>query len=356
MKPAGLRYTATARSTTESDRGALAAPGLLRIDCRVMTILVTGGLGFVGSHFVRAAVESGARVVVLDDRSAGSSPPLPSGVEVVEGDIGDRPLVRGLIERTSADALVHFAGKIQVGESVRLPGLYFDVNFVRALSLLEAAREAGVGRVVFSSTAAVYGEPERVPIPEDSRKQPVNAYGASKLSFEHALAAFEKAYGLRWAALRYFNAAGAHPDGTLREAHDPETHLIPLVLDAGLGRRAPIQIFGDDYPTADGTCVRDYIHVCDLASAHLLALDKLAAGEVIGPMNLGTGAGHSVREVLDAAAEVLGAPVPHTMGARREGDPSALVADARRAREELGWQPVRSDIRTIVEDSLRSRR
>jgi UDP-glucose-4-epimerase GalE len=320
-----------------------------------MTTLVTGGLGFVGSHFVWAAVESGRRVVVLDDGSAGTHPSLPDGVEIVAGDVGDKGLTSALFRRVGALEIVHFAGKIQVGESVKLPSLYLDVNFVRALRLLESARDAGVERFVFSSTAAVYGEPETVPIPETSRTRPVNAYGASKLSFEYALEAFHVAHGIRFCAPRYFNAAGAHPSGKLREAHDPETHLIPLVLDAGLGRRPPLTLFGTDYPTPDGTCVRDYIHVCDLADAHLSALDRLAKGESLGAMNLGTGRGQSVKEVVDAAEEVLGKTVPRSVGPRRAGDPSQLVADPTRAKDVLGWTAKRSDLATILDDTLRSR-
>ena len=254
-------------------------------------ILVTGGLGFVGSHFVWSAVEHDAEVVVLDDGSGGSSPVLSDGVRQVDGDVD---LVQALITREHPGAIVHFAEKIQAGESVDKPGLYFDVNFVRALPLLETAVHAGASRMVFSSTAAVYGEPETVPIAETARTEPTNRYGASKLVFEHALRAFDHAHGLRWAAPRYFNAAGAHPNGKLAERHELETHLIPLAIDAGLGRRAPLIIFGDDYPTADGTCIRDYVHVCDLVSAHLLALERLDQGS-IGPINLGTGTGVSVR-------------------------------------------------------------
>jgi UDP-glucose-4-epimerase GalE len=326
------------------------------------TILVTGGAGFVGSHFVRAACDAGLEVVVLDDLSgfgaAGARPPLPlpKAARFVEGDIGDAARVAALCSEHSVSALVHFAGKIQVGESVRVPELYFDVNLARSLRLLDAVLAAGVRQVVFSSTAAVYGAPERVPIRESARTEPVNPYGRSKLAFEWVLRSYETAHGLRWAAPRYFNAAGAHPDGTLREQHEPETHLIPLVLDAGLSRRPPLSVFGTDYPTPDGTCVRDYIHVMDLASAHLLALQKLAAGEVVGPCNLGTGSGYSVREVLEAAREVLGQPVPHVFGPRREGDPPELVADPGLAGQRLGWKAERSDLRVLIEDALRSRR
>ena len=317
-------------------------------------ILVTGGLGFVGSHFVWAAHEASASLVVLDDRSAGVSAPTPPGVVVVEGDVGDEALVARTVREHGATAMVHFAGKIQVGESVKLPRYYFDHNVARSLRLLGAALDAGVTRVVFSSTAAVYGNPDVVPIPESARKEPVNPYGASKLAFEHVLDAYGTAYGLRWAALRYFNAAGAHPRGHLRENHEPETHLIPLVIDAALGRRPPLTVFGEDYPTPDGTCVRDYVHVCDLADAHLRALRVLASTQV-GPVNLGTGRGHSVREVLDATEALLGRPVPHSTGPRRAGDPASLVADPSRAREVLGWSATRSELATILEDAHRSR-
>jgi len=320
-----------------------------------MTTLVTGGLGFVGSHFVWAAHESGRRVVVLDDGSAGSVPALPQGVTVVHGDVGDVATTKSVARREGVREIVHFAGLICVGESVAEPGRYFDVNFIRALRLLEVARDESIERFVFSSTAAVYGEPEKVPIPEGSRRDPVNPYGAAKLAFEHALNAFETAHGVRYAAPRYFNASGAHPSGKLREAHDPETHLIPLVLDAALGRRKPVTIFGTDYDTPDGTCIRDYIHVDDLASAHLSALDRLEKGARIGAVNLGTGRGNSVREIVDETARLLGKPVPHDVGPRRAGDPSRLVADAARAHEVLEWAPRRSDIHTIVEDALRSR-
>jgi len=319
-------------------------------------LLVTGGTGFVGSHFARMAAEAGREVIALDDLSGGAPARLPAGVEVVVGDIADRPLVRGILERRRVGAIAHFAGKIQVGESVRDPALYFDVNVARTLTLLELARDAGVRAWLFSSTAAVYGRPERVPIPESSPLAPVNPYGATKLSIELALDAWGGAYGLRWCALRYFNAAGAHPDGTLRESHEPETHLIPLAIDAGLGTRPAIQVFGADYETPDGTCIRDYIHVQDLATAHLAALARLEAGETLGPINLGTGRGYSVQEVIDTAARVIGRPVPHAFVARRAGDPPRLVADPAAAMRALGWQPACSDLGAILEDALRSRR
>lgn len=320
-----------------------------------MTILVTGGAGFVGSHFVWVARESGRAVVVLDDLSGGPAPKLPPDVPLLVGDVGDRAFVRGALLEHRVTAIAHFAGKIQVGESVQKPEVYFDVNLIRGLDLLEAAREAGVVHFLFSSTAAVYGVPTETPISEKAPCAPVNPYGATKLALEHALKAYEDAHRFRWAALRYFNAAGARPDGTLRESHEPETHLIPLVIDAALGRRGPLTVFGDDYPTPDGTCVRDYIHVSDLATAHLAALERLEAGQSVGPANLGTGRGFSVRQVIDAAALVLQKPVPHVIGPRRAGDPAVLVADPSRAREVLGWSPSRTELTVMIEDAARAR-
>ncbi len=319
------------------------------------SILVTGGAGFVGSHFARAAAEAGSNVVVLDDLSAGPWPELPREIRQVAGDIADRGLLVRIIDDHRITAVAHFAGKICVGESVEKPALYFDRNLVRTLSLLDTVRVHGPDTFLFSSTAAVYGVPDRVPIVETERLAPINPYGSSKLAVEHALAAYGHAYGLRWAALRYFNAAGAHPDGTLRESHDPETHLIPLAIDAALGRRPPLVVFGDDYPTPDGTCIRDYVHVQDLARAHLAALDALDAGHAVGAINLGCGSAISVREVLDETARVLGKPVPHSVGARRAGDPAQLLASNARAAELLGWQPERGELGTIIDDAARSR-
>lgn len=320
------------------------------------TVLVTGGAGFVGSHFVRAAVDQGRRVVVLDDLSGGEPAPLPGSCKLIVGDIGDRALVGQIVRDHRVGAVAHFAGRIQVGESVEHPEEYFDVNLVRTIALLAALRDAGVEVFLFSSSAAVYGEPSAGLLPEDARREPVNAYGATKLCVELVLDAWQRAYGTRWAALRYFNAAGAHPDGTLRESHEPETHLVPLVVDAGLRRAPALRIFGGDYETADGTCVRDYIHVVDLAEAHLAAIARLEAGDQLGPLNLGTGRGASVSDVVSVASEVLGNEVPHRVVGRRAGDPAALVADPTRAAEVLGWRARRSDLRTIVEDTLRSRR
>ena len=312
--------------------------------------------GYVGSHFARAAHAAGSKVVVLDDFSAGTTPKLPADIEIVRGDIADRTLVPRLLRERRITAIAHFAGKIQVGESVQKPQLYFDGNLVKSLALLDSVLESEVRTFLFSSTAAVYGMPDQVPIPETAPTQPINPYGASKLAIEHALHAYGVAHGLRWAALRYFNAAGAHADGSLREGHEPETHLLPLVIDAALGRRPPLTVFGTDYPTPDGTCIRDYVHVDDLAAAHLAALDALDAGTAVAATNLGSASGFSVREVLDTAARVLGTPVPHTFGPRRAGDPAVLLASNARAKELLHWRPARSDLATIIEDAARSRK
>jgi UDP-glucose 4-epimerase len=320
-----------------------------------MTVLVAGGAGYIGSHFVRMLVERGQGVVVIDDLSAGHADAVPDGVPLIPCSLGDRLAVRKVIAEHRPKSVVDFAGLIQVGESVRCPDRYYGVNVVETLALLDELVRAGVGSFVFSSSAAVYGDPEQVPIDEDHPKQPINPYGATKRIVEMAALDYGRAFGLRVACLRYFNAAGAHPDGTLVERHDPETHLIPLAIDACLGRREPLVVFGDDWATEDGTCVRDYIHVVDLAEAHALALDRLESGA--GPLflNLGTGQGYSVRQVIETVGEALRKPVPHRVGPRREGDPPRLVAAVLRAQAQLGWKAVRSDLKTIVEDAVRSR-
>jgi UDP-glucose-4-epimerase GalE len=320
-----------------------------------LRVLVTGGAGFIGSHFVRAARERGFEVLVIDDLSTGRLEAVPAGVTLVRGDIADHALVRSTLQTYRVDAIAHFASKIVVAESVANPRLYFDANVTKSLSLLDVAAEARIDTFLFSSSASVYAPSDR-PLTEDAALSPQNPYGMTKLAVEHALAAYGAAYGIRWAALRYFNAAGAHPDGSLRECHDPETHLIPLAVDAALGRTDPVTVFGDDYPTPDGTCIRDYVHVCDLADAHLAAIDVLHGGAALGCINLGTGAGFSVRQVIDACSAAVGRDVPHRIGPRRAGDPTTLVADARRARERLGWWPRRRELSTIIEDALRSRR
>jgi UDP-glucose-4-epimerase GalE len=322
------------------------------------SILVTGGSGYIGSHFARAAHEAGSRVVVLDDLSgvAHWPPYLPSAIVRALGDIANRPLVAKLIKEYQITSVVHFAGKICVAESIAEPALYFDHNVARSIALLDVVREVGPRTIVFSSTAAVYGDRYTQPIDERAATLPSNPYGDTKLAVERAIAAYGRAYGLRWAALRYFNAAGAHPDGTIREAHDPETHLIPLVIDAALGRRPPLTVFGTDYATKDGTCARDYVHVCDLADAHLAVIDAIDRDGSIGAINLGSGRAHTVLEVLFAAAHVLGHDVSYVIGPRRDGDPAVLLADVVRAREVLDWRPTRSDLGTVIDDAVRSRR
>jgi UDP-glucose-4-epimerase GalE len=321
----------------------------------VVNILVTGGAGFIGSHFVRAAVDQGYSVVVLDDLSTGSAMAVPTGVPLIRADIADQDLIRDTLRTHAIEAVAHFASKIAVGESVTDPRSYFASNVVKSLALLDAIVDARIDTFLFSSSAAVYGTSDQV-LSEDAPLAPASPYGMTKLAVEHALASYGDAYGIRWAALRYFNAAGAHPDGSLREAHEPETHLIPRALDAALGRRPPLTVFGTDYTTRDGTCVRDYVHVCDIADAHLAAIDALRAGTTVGAANLGTGNGFTVKEVLDACERALGASVPHQFGPRRPGDPAMLVADAGRARRVLGWRPKRGDLATIIEDALGSRR
>lgn len=311
------------------------------------TILVAGGAGYIGSHMVKDLLENDYRVIVLDDLSNGHADAVPDGI-LVEGSIGDAALLDRLFSEHEVAAVMHFAAYIEVGESVRDPGKYYENNFSSTLTLLNAMRRHAVRHFIFSSTAAVYGNPETVPIPESHPTVPINPYGSSKLMVERALCDFDAAYGLRFTVLRYFNAAGADPAGTLGERHDPETHLIPLVLDAAAGDRDAITIFGDDYDTPDGTCIRDYIHITDLCQAHRLALEALLGGAASAVYNLGNGQGFSVREVIDAAAQVTGREIPVRMGERRPGDPSRLVADSARARQSLDWRPQFPDLATII--------
>jgi UDP-glucose 4-epimerase len=316
-----------------------------------MRILVTGGAGYIGSHAARLFLRRGHDVVVLDNLSRGHAAAAPAG-RLIVGDLTNRPLLDGVLDRYDIEAVVHFAAFTYVGESVRKPSLYYHNNLVTTIDLLDAMRRCDVKRFVFSSTAAVYGTPERVPISEDAPLRPINPYGQAKLAVEAVLADYAVAYGLGYTALRYFNAAGACPDALLGEDHDPETHLIPIVLQAAQGRRSGIDVFGTDYPTADGTCVRDYIHVEDLADAHLRALESIEMGRGRA-YNLGTGRGHSVREVIDTCQEVTGCAIPVRYGKRRAGDPATLVASAERARQELGWRPRYQNLRTIIETAWR---
>ena len=318
-----------------------------------MKVLVTGGAGYIGSHAVRELREAGHAVAVLDDLSYGHRDAVPRDVPLIDADLADAAALRRGLE--GADAVIHFAGLLSVAESVRDPASYYRVNVVKGLALLDAMIAAGVRRIVFSSTCAVYGVPVRVPIDESHPQDPINAYGATKRAFERVLMDYARAGLLRAVALRYFNAAGCHPDGSLGEDHDPEVHLIPLAVDAALGRGDGLWIHGDDYDTPDGTCVRDYIHVQDLARAHVAAL-SLEGGEPFQAFNLGTGQGRSVREVVRAVERVTGRPVKVTLGARRPGDPPVLVAQPDRARTALGFAPRWLDLEAIVETTARWRR
>lgn len=316
-----------------------------------MNVLVVGGAGYIGSHAVGLLIAAGHSVWVYDNLSRGHRAAVPDGL-LIEGELADRAELVAVMRAKKIDAVMHFAAFALVGESVHDPSLYYRNNVIAALELLDAMREAGVRQIVFSSTTATYGAPETVPIPETTPQWPINPYGFTKRVIEQALADYASAYGFAYAALRYFNAAGARPDGTIGEDHDPESHLIPIVLQVALGQRERITIFGDDYPTADGTCVRDYIHVDDLGDAHLRALERLQSGRGIC-VNLGTGRGTSVREIIDACREVTGHPIPEEIGPRRAGDPPELVADAQLARQLLGWQPEYTEVKSIVDTAWR---
>jgi UDP-glucose-4-epimerase GalE len=312
-------------------------------------VLVCGGAGYIGSHTVRLLQRRGVAVVVLDNLSTGHAASIDATFEEV--DLADREGLERVFREHAPAAVIHFAAKCYVGESVEQPAKYYRENVVNTWNLLEAMRAAGCRDIVFSSTAATYGEPVETPITEEHPQHPINPYGRTKLHMEHMMQDYGHAYGFRIAALRYFNAAGASPDGDLGEDHDPETHLIPIVLQVALGKRDSIHVFGDDYDTRDGTCVRDYIHVDDLADAHLRALRLLQDGTQALACNLGTGDGFTVKELIDVARDVTGHAIPAVMAPRRPGDPAALVADGSRARELLGWAPRRSDLRSILQDA-----
>jgi UDP-glucose 4-epimerase len=325
----------------------------------IMKILVTGGAGYIGGTVAGLLAENGHQAVIFDNLSHGHRDLLPAGVEFIQGELADRPALENIFSSAKEqgkpfDGVLHFAALIEAGESMLYPEQFFRNNTASTLSLLEAMLAHGPRRLVFSSTAAVYGEPETVPIKEDARLLPTNAYGASKLLVEEMLDWVHRIHGLRFASLRYFNVAGAPegPDGIMRgEAHQPESHLIPLVLDVALGRRPSIRIYGDDYPTPDGTCIRDYIHVSDLADAHLLALKELetpAAAKAGLIFNLGNGHGFSVREVIESARRVTGRAIPTEIHPRRPGDPAVLVASSEKAINELGWKPRYTQLDEIV--------
>ena len=314
-----------------------------------MRILVTGGAGYIGSHMVKLLAARGDEVTVLDDLSTGHADAVRWGT-LVRGDIADLSFVSRLFEERGIEAVIHFAAASLVGESIADPLKYYTRNIGASIALVRAMREAGVDKIVFSSTAAVYGNPQRLPIDEDHPRAPLNPYGSTKLAIERMLAECSAAHGLRAAALRYFNAAGAEAEAGLGERHDPETHLIPLVLRAA-AKGSAVSVFGNDYPTRDGTCVRDYIHVADLCVAHLRALEWLAGDARYDCFNLGNGEGFTVLEVIEAARRVTGKTIKTLYAQRRAGDPPSLVAEAGKARRVLGWQPARADLDGIVRDT-----
>jgi UDP-glucose-4-epimerase GalE len=316
-----------------------------------MRILVTGGAGYIGSHSVKLFLERGHDVWVYDNLSMGHRAAVPSD-RLIVGDLNEIARLDHIFVTQRIEAVVHFAAFAFVGESVTDPGKYYQNNLVNTLNLMECMRRNGVKKIVFSSTCATYGIPQTVPITEEEQQQPINPYGNGKLAVEWALADYARAYGWGYSALRYFNAAGASPDGSIGEDHDPETHLIPLVLQVALGQRPHIEVFGTDYPTPDGTCIRDYIHVDDLAEAHLFALEKMQPGKGLC-YNVGTGRGYSVREVIQAAEEVTGKKIAVKEGPRRPGDPPGLVACADKIRHELAWRPRYTELRGIVETAWR---
>jgi UDP-glucose-4-epimerase GalE len=311
-------------------------------------ILVTGGAGYIGSHTVKALKTAGLKPLIFDNFSTGHRS-FVKGTPCFEGDIRKPGDLADVFRQYSIDGVLHFAGKALVGESMQKPEIYYETNLLGGVSLLNAMHNCGVKYLIFSSTCATYGVPDRVPIPEDHPQNPINSYGETKLAFERAMLWFHEAHGLEYLSLRYFNAAGADAEGEFGEDHDPETHLIPLVLDAAAGRRPEVQVFGTDYPTPDGTCLRDYIHVSDLARAHVVGLQTLMEGRVQSqPMNLGTGRGYSVREVIDAAKRLTGREFKVRESARRAGDPPELVGAVDRAKRVLGWTAIESDLNAIV--------
>lgn len=312
-----------------------------------MKVMVTGGAGYIGSHTCKELIRQGHQVVVYDNLSTGHKV-LARWGDFEYGDISDIQRLRAVFAKHKVDGVIHFAAKSIVSESVFDPGSYFYNNVGGTLNILEAMRYEGIKNIVVSGTCAVYGQPNVIPIAEDAPKLPMNAYGASKLFMESMLEAFEYAYGIKWVSLRYFNAAGCDPDGETGEWHDPETHLIPKALLVVAHKHATLSVFGDDYPTEDGTCIRDYIHVSDLADAHVLALMYLSNGGASEAMNLGTGIGFSVKEIIDGIKRITGKPVPYILGKRREGDPPRLISNAQKAFTILGWKPQYSDIDQII--------
>ena len=316
-----------------------------------MNILVTGGAGYIGSHTVRFLDRSGYRVWVYDNCLHGHAAAVPSTI-LLKGKLNDQKNLQSVLADKKIDAVIHFAALASVKESVINPALYYHNNVVGSLCLLDAMRETGINKIVFSSTTATYGVVRKLPITEDTPQAPINPYGFTKLAIEHALEAYAQAYGLAYVCLRYFNAAGASPEGDLGEDHRPESHLIPLIFQVALGQLAEITLFGNDYPTPDGTCIRDFVHVDDLATAHVKALSLLKSGTGIS-LNLGTGRGNSVREVVDSCRRVTGHPIPEKAGPRRPGDPPELVADNSRACRVLDWKPIYTNLDSIVATAWR---
>ena len=313
-----------------------------------MDVLVCGGAGYIGSHAVAELIKADHQVVVFDNIETGHEGALIEGATLVKGDLRNIEEIRTLFEEHSIDAVMHFAANSLVGESVENPLKYYENNVYGTMNLLKVMAEYEVDKIVFSSTAAAYGEPDQVPILEDSPTIPANPYGETKLAVEKMLKWAEQAHGIKHVVLRYFNVAGAHPEFDIGEDHQPETHLVPIILQVALGQREHISIFGDDYPTPDGTCIRDYIHVVDLVHAHMLALDRLNAEKPSNVYNLGNGEGFSVKEMIDAAREVTGHEIPAELAPRRAGDPAQLVASSEKAKRELGWEPGYTAMKDII--------
>ena len=313
-----------------------------------MSILVLGGAGYIGSHTVYALCEQGRDVVVIDNLATGHIESVHPKAKFYKGDIGDKEFLNDVFKKENIEAAIHFAAFSLVGESVEKPLKYYENNLSKTRVLLEAMVENNIDKIVFSSTAATYGEPERVPIMESDKTEPTNPYGETKLAMEKMFKWTGKAHGLRYVSLRYFNACGAYKDGNIGEDHNPESHLIPLILQVPNGKREFISIFGNDYPTSDGTCIRDYIHVSDLAQAHILALEYLEKGGESDIFNLGNGVGFSVREVIETARKVTGHPIPAKETARRAGDPAQLIASSEKAKTVLGWKPCHDSLEEII--------
>ena len=313
-----------------------------------MTVLVLGGAGYIGSHTVYALIEKGENVVIIDNLETGHIEAVHPQAKFYQGDIRDRAFVDSVLDAEKIDAVIHFAANSLVGESMTNPLKYYDNNVNGTKVLLQSMVAHEINKIVFSSTAATYGEPDRVPILETDKTEPTNAYGETKLAMEKMFKWTDSAHGMKYVSLRYFNACGAHVSGEIGEAHNPETHLIPLILQVPLGKRETISIYGDDYPTKDGTCIRDYIHVTDLAQAHILAVEYLVKGNDSNIFNLGNGIGFTVNEVIETARKVTGHPIPAIITPRRAGDPAQLIASSDKARTVLGWNPQHADLEEII--------